>query len=331
MVDRVVARVVTTEPVQVSDTRTVVTTDALIDAAESLNTRSATRVSLEHDPFAVSIMKSHAARVERGDKYDSLIIEMIYGQECGLTTGDTEEKYVLLRFPTETLPFTRQDDVDRLSVAVDLANFDKLEDLEHFENTVSSDGTLTKRLGRYSIIPDPMIAVSVPVIAGLIVLLLLKPIYQGYSNAVSKLTERVILKAAEHFASLAVDKMNGKVKGVLTAYRKNQSADGRPILVERVLTSRDVNIVLLERIDNDKEMEGVELHQIAEELTERSKIILSASEITLVRNAEGKWKFWYLHTADGHVIATDEAMSYTAAVLDRMTEEAIQKRSCNQE
>ena len=103
--------------------------------------------------------------------------------------------------------------------------------------------------------------------------------------------------------------MNRKIKNVLTVYKDNQSVGARPILIERTFTSRDVNIVLLERIDNDDNIENVELQQILDALEETGKIIRTASEITLMRNADGKWQFWYLLTEDGNVIATHEAMS----------------------
>ena len=332
MLDRRVARIATTRPIQASsDVWVRVTTEALLEAAKSVNTRSVPRWSLEHDPYTVSLMKPCTARVEHGDEFDSLVIEFAPGQELGIITHDTEMEYVFLHFPEDTLPFTTREDVERLSVAVDLANFDKLGDFENFKSAVSLDGTPTKTLGRRSAIPDPIITVSVPVIVGFIAFLLLKPIYHGYSSAVSKLTERMILKTAEYFASLAMDKMNRKLKNVLTAYRNNQSVDERPILVERRFTSRDVNIVLLERIHNDTDIENVELQQLLDVLEETGKIICTASEITLTRNTDGKWQFWYLLTADGHVIATEEAMLYTNSVLSHMREGAVQKERVGDE
>ena len=195
MRDCIAARIASTRPVQASpDVWVAVTTEALLEAAKSVNTRSAPRWSLEHDPYTVSLMKPCAARVEYGDEFDSLVIEFAPGQELGIITHDTKMEHVFLRFPEDTLPFTTREDVERLSVAVDLANFDKLGDFENFKSIVALDGTPTNTLGRRSAIPDPIIAVSVPVIVGFIAFLLLKPIYHGYSNAVSKLTERIILK-----------------------------------------------------------------------------------------------------------------------------------------
>ena len=321
MTDRIVARIATTQPIQVADVRVALTTEALAEAALSLNTQSAARWSLEHDPYTVSTMKTYAARVEHGDEFDSLVIDIVSGRELRIVTNDTETEYTFLRFPEDSMPFVRRKVVDRLSVAVDLANFDSLEDFENFKTVVSADGTPTNMLGRRSAIPDPIIAVSVPAIAGFILFLLLKPIYQGYSKAVSTLTERMILNTAEHFMRLWSDKMNSKMSEVLTKYKNDQSDDARPILIERTFTSNDLNIVLLERVDDNKGIEGVELHQILHVLRDAGQITFTASEITLVRDSAGNWQLWYLHTADGHVIATNCAMKYTADMMAHMVKQ----------
>ena len=42
--------------------------------------------------------------------------------------------------------------------------------------------------------------------------------------------------------------------------------------------------------------------------------------MVLIRDDDGKLNFWYLHTKDGHVIATEAALQYTNDAINRLAE-----------
>ena len=319
-----VARMATTRPVEVSDILVQVSPEALKDAADSLNTRAAIRMSVEHDPYAVSVFKTGTAWIEPLDEYESLVVELLEAQTHGIVTSDTEREYVLLEFPSYTLPFARRPETDRFSVSVDLANFDSLRDLERFESAISGSGMQTQKQGRRSLTPEPVITIVIPGLAGLIGLTLgyylLKPFYEGYRNAVSKLTEQFIIDNAERFLGIKINSANRNSQSALTSYKDHQSSDERPVLVERILKGKDLDIVLLERVGAGEDLNGIQLDEIMNELADQGRVILDAREITLVRNPDGELRFWYLHTENGDVIATEDALDYTDCAFRRLGE-----------
>ena len=324
MSKKTVVRMATSRPVQVSDIWIAISPSALRDAAKSINDDAALRMSVEHDPYAVSVLKTGKAWTEPYEEFESLVVELLESRRSQIVTPDTEQVYVLMEFPPETLPFVCRPETDRLSVNVDLANFDSINDLERFQSVVSADGTRTKRHERRSLVPDPIITIALPGLGGLVALVVtyfvLKPIYTGYSNAVARLSEQFFINAAKSFGGIKIAGMNRKSQDVLTAYRDHQSPDGRPILVERIFKGPELDIIVLERVNPDGELADVDFQDIVEELAEQGRIVLGAREITLIRDDDGKLNFWYLHTKDGHVIATEAALQYTNDAINRLAE-----------
>ena len=331
MATKIIATIATTAPVNVADSQIRFTTESLLGAAHSISSKASAPMALEHDPYTVPVMKSGHAWVEFGDEFDCLAMEILESEQVRFVTQDTETEYVFLRFPTGSLPFSRYEHCDYLSVSADLANFDTADDLRRFEETVSQDGTRIVRMGRYSVGPEPIIALSGTVVAGFILLLLLKPFYTGYSNAVSKLSEQLIINTVTFFAKKAITALNQKTNGVLEDFLRYKSVDDRPTLVERELTSPELNLKFLERTDEYGDLRDLELREILETLQGLGNIVSVADQIKLVRDDEGIWKLWYLHTKDGHVIATDEAIDYTTNVLDYMGRETMRKRRGEEE
>ena len=327
MVGKIVATIATTAPVNVADSQIRFTTDALLGAADTIGCKASAPMGLEHDPYTVPVMKSGRAWVEFGDDFDSLAMEILESEQFQLVTQDTETEYVFLRFPTGSLPLSRCEHSDYLSVSADLANFDTADDLRHFEGTVSQDGTRIIHMGRYSVGPEPIIALSGTVVTGLILLLLLKPFYTGYSSAVSKLSEQLIINTVTFFAKKAMTALNEKTNSVLVDFLQHKSVDDRPILVERELTNPELNLKFLERTDEHGDLRDLELREILETLQCLGNIVSAADQIKLLRDDKGKWQLWYLHTKDGHVIATDEAMAYTSDVLARLKDEHVERQN----
>ena len=319
---KTVVRMASTRPVKVSDIRITVNPSALNDAAEAMRSRGALRWSIEHDPYCVSLKKSGGAWTEPLEEFESLVVELWDGEPRRVVMKDTEEGYVLMEFPSETLPFSRRAGSDRLSVDVDLANFDSMQALERFKSAVSADGTRAGQQGRYSVIPDPIITITIPGLVELIglavIYLLGKPLYTGYSNAVARLAERFVLKTVERFGSEKIDHINRKSHELYAAFKKHQSIDARPVLVERILSGQEFDIILLERVSANELPKPVEWNEILNELAERGRVILGAREITMVRDDDGKLRLWYLHTEDGDVISTDDAWIYTADKLGKL-------------
>ena len=321
---KTVVRMASTRPVKVSDIRIAINPTALNDAAEAMRSRGALRWSIEHDPYCVSLLKSGDAWTEPFDEFESLVVELWEGEPRRVVMKDTEEGYVLVEFPSETLPFSRRADADRLSVDVDLANFDSLQALERFKSAVSVGGTRAGQQGRYSVTPDPIITITIPGLVGLISLaviyLLGKPLYTGYSNALARLTERLVLKTVERFGAEKIDHINQKSHELHAAFKEHQSIDARPVLVERILKGPELDIILLERVPANESPSDVEWHEILNDLAERGLAILGAREITMVRDDDGKLRLWYLHTQDGDVISTNDAWTYTANRLRTLRE-----------
>ena len=184
---------------------------------------------------------------------------------------------------------------------------------------------------RRALTPEPVITIMIPGLAGLIGLALgyylLKPLYDGYRNAVSKITEQCIIKAAERFLGIKINGANQDSRSVLDSYRGHQSHDDRPVLVERILKGKALDIILLERVSVGGEISEIEFDEIMNELVDQGRVILEASEVTLVRDTDGKLRFWYLHTEEGNVIATQDAMIYTDRALFRLQERKDKLRS----
>ena len=330
---KTVIRMASTRPVKVSDIRISINPSALNDAVEAMRSRGALRWSIEHDPYCVSLKKSGDAWTEPLEEFESLVVELWDGEPRRVVMKDTEEGYVLMEFPSETLPFSRRTgsdrlSADRLSVDVDLANFDSMQALERFKSAVSADGTRAGQQGRYSVIPDPIITITIPGLVGLIglaaIYLLGKPLYTGYSNAVARLAERFVLKTVERFGSEKIDHINRKSHELYAAFKEHQSIDARPVLVERILSGQEFDIILLERVSANELPKPVEWNEILNELVERGLVILGAREITMVRDDDGKLRLWYLHTEEGDVISTDDALIYTADKLSQLLESRTQ-------
>ena len=91
-------------------------------------------------------------------------------------------------------------------------------------------------------------------------------------------------------------------------------------MVERIFKGPELDIIVLERVNPDGELADVDFQDIVEELAEQGRIVLGAREITLIRDDDGKLNFWYLHTKDGHVIATEAALQYTNDAINRLAE-----------
>ena len=102
---KTVVRMASTRPVEVSDIRIAINPTALNEAAEAMRSQGALRWSIEHDPYCVSLMKSGYAWTEPFDDFESLVVELWDGEPHGVVTKDTEERYVLVEFPSDTLPF----------------------------------------------------------------------------------------------------------------------------------------------------------------------------------------------------------------------------------
>ena len=314
----ILATIATTAPVKVGDSEVRFTAEALLSAAQSLNAEASAPMRLEPDPYSVPVMKTGLARVEHGIEFDKLVIQVLESHEARLVTHDTETEYVFLQFPASSLPFTRPEHSDRLSVSVDLANFDTVSDLDKLKESISEDGTEVIDMGRYSIVPEPAIVLSGTAVAGFILWLLLKPLYTGYNNAVARVSEELLTKAMRYFANQALTILNRKTGRALDAFRSHRSPDVRPVFVERVLTHEAVDLVLLERVEEGDDATELDLQEILALLTELGKVILDADQIKIARNNEGEWQFWYLHTKDGHVIASDRAMKYTSDLWEIM-------------
>jgi len=108
MTGNLMVRMATTKPVRVSDINVAVSPSALKSAADSLNTNAAIRCSVEHDPYSVSIFKSGKAWTEPLDEYECLVVELLEARRHRIVTSDTERDYLLLAFPSDTLPFVRR-------------------------------------------------------------------------------------------------------------------------------------------------------------------------------------------------------------------------------
>ena len=324
----ILATIATTTPVNVSDSQIRFTPEALLSAAEAINYQASAPMRLEHDPYSVPLMKTGRAFVEHEGEFSELVIEFLDSQERRLVTHDTETEYAFLQFPAGSLPFTRPEHSDRLLVSVDLANFDAASDLDRFEDSISQDGTQTIHMGRYSVVPEPVIVLSGTAVAGFLLWLLLKPVYTGYSNAVSRMTDKLITKAMTQFANRVLSMLNRKTGSTLDAYRLHRSVDPRPVLVERVLTHETLDLVLLERVKESERAADLDLHTILELLAGLGNLVLEADQIKFVRDDQGNWQFWYLHTKDGHVIATDSAMEYTSDLMTRRREETCDSIGC---
>ena len=199
-----------------------------------------------------------------------------------------------------------------------------MQSLEQFKSAVAADGTRAGQQGRYSVIPDPIITITIPGLVGLIGLALLyllgKPLYTGYSNAVARLAERFVLKTVERFGSEKIDRANEKSRELYATFKEHQAIDARPVLVERVLKGQDFDIIILERVSDDESLKDIEWNEILSELAERGLAITGAREITMVRADDGKLRLWYLHTQKGDVLSTYEAWNYTANKLGQLRE-----------
>ena len=307
-----IARVATTHIVQQGSSRVRVSREALESAAMQANGDRAIPITLMHDPYCLPIGKTAEAWVEPyEDEYALMYRNYIEDAPRSTRYERADIDLVLLDFAGAPKPFidrfsnTQQ---SQFSISVDRANFDTERSYDTFVNDVShiNDRIAIRRTVRHSLGPEPLIefVLSYPELSialgfGLWTL-------RRVEKFVRYTIDETLRRVADDFAEAA----SSKIKDTLSAYRNRQSEDDRPVLIQAVVLG-DVNLILLSRIPQDEEFQGINLEKLTAEMEKYGDLLQHASEATFAMTEDGEWKFLYLKTRTGEVIGTQECYEKT--------------------
>lgn len=206
-----------------------------------------------------------------------------------------------------------------VSVGVDLANFYDKQNHAAFIDAVNSidDEIACKCVGRHSLGPEPLIEfvlshpdISIALSVGLWML-----------RGVEKFIRYTVDETSKKIGDEISDILSGKLRQIVSSYKKYQSGDERPIQIQ-IIVLNDINLILLMRIDRDEEFPSINLNKLTTEMEKYGDLLQQAEEVTFARTGVDDWEFQYLKTRKGEVIGSSECYKRTTQQLQRIQKDS---------
>ena len=293
--------------------------EAIESFPNTLNGERSLAFTIDHDPLCMPIGKTTGAWVEPlGDEY--AVMARIHVEDAARSAIHMKSRTELvhLNFVDEPRPFIQrvQDaNQNRITVGVDLANFDNPQSHATFVNTVThlDEEIACTIIGRHSVEPEPLIqlilshpAISAALGIGLWTL-----------RRVEKFIRYTIDETSRKLADELSESLSSKIKAIVEAY-KNQRSDDRRILAEIVVPG-DMTLVLLVEIAHKEEFQAISLYKLTAEMEKYGDLLRQAEEATFAQTQAGEWEFQYLTTRTGEVFGTAKCYKRTMDKLRRIT------------
>ena len=314
----VLARVATTGIIKQGGFTIRITKEAIESVPAQIAGDQAVPITVDHDPFCMPIGKIEEAWVEPfGDEYAVMArIHLEDAYSIGTHRG-SGIALVNLDFENNPKPFKQvtsgETEQQQLTLSVDLANFDSLQDYTRFADDVAlidDDIACGHDIGRHALIPEPFIqfVVANPELSAALAWTLLRA-----ERFVSYTVDETLRKIGDDFSDL----LSMKVKEVLRSYGSRRSKDNRPSITQIIVPS-DMELILLTKTEVDEEFQTIDMTKLTAEMEKYRDLFQDADSATFARVGTNSWKFQYLKTRSGKVIGTLDCYKRTRETLRRM-------------
>lgn len=301
--------------------RVLITEETLISTVEGINGNRAVRSNVNHDLFCMPFGKVIEAWVEAHEDRHLLLARIFYEDEVKHAVHlETGTQLALLEFLEYPKPFVREfqsEPHDETRVNVDIANFDDWQKYSEFESDV---GCIDDRidcssgLGRKSAIPEPIIQFVLSNLEATTVLTVVGSwILVRAGKFITHTTDETLKKIGDDIS----DELSAKVRAVLKSYKRWQSKDDRPVVIQMIVQG-DVELNLLTRTKRDSEFQDLDLQQLHAEIEKYGDILQEADSITFGREGNADWEFLHMTTKSGKVIGTRSCFERTTRLLDEV-------------
>ena len=299
-----IARMATTTVVERGGISIRIGKEAIESVSDQLNGERSLAFTIDHDPSCMPIGKTTGAWVEPfGDEY--AVMARIHVEDDARSVIHMKSRTELfhLSFVDEPRPFiqrVRDASHSRVTGGVDLANFDNPQSHATFVDALThiDDDIACKRIGRYSVEPEPLIqlillhpAISAALGIGLWTL-----------RRVEKFVRYTVDETSRKLADELSESLSCKIKKIVRAY-KNQRSNDRRVLAEIVVPG-EMTLVLLVEIAYKEEFPAISLEKLTVEMEKYGDLLRQAEEATFARTEAGEWEFQYLTTRTGEVFGT---------------------------
>ena len=295
------------------------TRECLVDAAESFNGDRAIRRGLEHDPHYVPLGKTKSAEVV--DLDEESVLAVIVDDTHNMVSKNHEPtgtRIVELTFPNDTRPFTIHGEntfKSALTVTVDRVNFEDGEKLDAFLKATDPDGdtVVDQPMVRRSLVPDPLIqfAISYPELA-----VVLTWIGWRGEEFLRYTVDQTLRKVGDDIS----EKVSRKIKMWLNRYDE-QRAPHEQNVTSHLVIDAEPQIHLLTRTQEAEHNTEIGIESLVKQIELHQDLVKQADSITFARTTKAEdWKFLYLTSKSGNLVATEECYIHTLEALERLDE-----------
>ena len=319
----IIARIAKTGLVEQGTTTVRLTREVVESFPDQVNGERSLPFLVEHDPFCMPIGKIKEAWVEPfEDEYAAMArihVEDDVRRTIHMKSGT---ELVYLDFANAPKPFMQQfkkTDQCLVAVAVDLANFDNIQNHAAFIDAVKciDDEITCEIVGRHSLESDPLIrfVLSYPEIC--VALSVGLWILKRVEKFIRYTVDETLKKTADEISDI----LSAKIKQIVSSYKNHQSGDKKPILIE-VVVPNDIDLILLTQIDRDEEFPRINLRKLTTKMEKYGDLLQQAEEVTFARTGADDWEFQYLKTRTGEVFGTLECYKRTTEQFQRTQKES---------
>ena len=318
---KVLARVATTGIVEQGGMRIRITREAIESVPEQVAGDKAIPFTVEHNPFCLPIGKIDEAWVEPyGEEFAVMARIYIEDTYTIATHRRSDAGLVRLDFKDSPKPFRTRSyqaiEQSQDTLAVDLANFDGLQDYTEFTKDISTiDDTISCNNGiqRYSLVPEPLLqfVISNPEITAALA------VGGWIIHRIEKFVRYTVDETLRKMADDISDSLSMKMQRIVRAYECRRSDDNRDIVTQIVIPS-DPELILLVKTKPGEDFPTIDLSKLTAEMEKYGDLLQDADSVTFARVGVNEWEFQYLATVSGKVIGTLECHKRTTEAMQSM-------------
>lgn len=290
----------------------VIAKSALESMLPQLNGKRKPRLGLEHirtfPPFG-AIMNGEIVKGE--DEHFLLTAEMVYFDQQEFITLEDGTKLLKEFFSEGEFPFIEcaDDEVSKLSIATDPANFETFNDIKEMYNQVRQETDLefeTEEFGRKSQLPDPETVITITTILATTIGIIKSKVTEKVGDAIGddlakfyKLVSKLVTETIKKV------KPSNRSKNFVISYPNTECN------IELVITTHKADRVL-------NSLAKEKLQTIADKIEQL--INLEPEKIQFVYNDNESWEFNYLLTKNGSVVGTIKSFNKRNELYNKILE-----------
>jgi len=282
-----------------------------------LNGKRKPRLGLEHirtfPPFGAI---SNGEVFQGDDKQYYLSAEMMYFDKHEFITLDDGTKLLKEYFSEGEYPFIEceEPETDKISIATDPANFEKLNEHEEIYELVKQESDLdfdTQEFGRKSQLTDPEIIITITTILATTLGIIKSKVTEKLGDAIGE----DLVKFYKLISKLAVEtikkaKPSNRPKNFVISYPNTECN------IELVITTHKADRVL-------NSLTAEKLKTISDKLEQLKN--LDPEKIQFTFNENDIWEFNYLLTKTGAVIGTIKSFNKRNELYNKILEQQNKK------